>query len=58
MNKWNLKDKSQEEVSKILSDAWMNVIIDENTIFNPLMNIPQEFTDSTHLFFLHLKYSG
>lgn len=54
MNKWNLKDKSQEEVSKILSDAWMNVIIDENTIFNPLMNIPQEFTDSTHLFFLHL----
>jgi intein/homing endonuclease len=48
------KDKSPEEVNKILSDAWLNIVVDENKIFNPLTNIPDFISEKPHLYYTWL----
>lgn len=48
--KKKFKDKTPEEIQKILGDAWLNVIIDTSTIHNPLANIPDIIMDDPHLY--------
>lgn len=52
--KWNAKDKSPEDVRKMLTDAWLNIYVNEDTMFNPLMNIPKEYEENPHLYYLYL----
>lgn len=52
--KFNLKDKSPEEVSKILADAWLNIYVDTDTIFNPITEYPREWEDNLHMYYLYL----
>lgn len=54
MKSLNLKDKSPEEIAKILGDAWLNIVVDENTLFNPLAEIPEECRDKPQLYFTWL----
>lgn len=44
----NLKDKSPEEIQMILSDAWLNLDISNNLIYNPLENIPENYDKNIH----------
>lgn len=37
-----------------LSDAWLNVIIDESKVTNKLKNVPSQFEDTPHLFITYL----
>lgn len=48
------KDKSPEEVNKILSDAWLNIVVDDNKIFNPITNIPEYLSDKPHIYYTWL----
>lgn len=48
------KDKSPEEVNKILSDAWLNIVVDENKLFNPITNIPDYLSDKPHIYYTWL----
>ena len=52
--KWNAKDKSPEDVRKLLTDAWLNIYVNEDTLFNPLMNMPKEYEENPHLYYLYL----
>jgi hypothetical protein len=38
-----ITDKSEEEIQKMLSDAWLNIDVDENQIYNPLAEFPAEY---------------
>lgn len=52
--KFDIRNKDKNEINKILSDAWLNIIVDESTLFNPLMNIPEECREKEHLYILWL----
>lgn len=45
---------TQEKIEKIQSDAWLNVIVNDNTIANPLEIIPELYQDSPQLFFTYM----
>jgi intein/homing endonuclease len=45
-----LKDKSAQEVNKILGDAWLNLVFDETTLYNPLLDIPSICRETPHLY--------
>jgi hypothetical protein len=49
--KFDLSKKTPEEIQTILSDAWLNIIVDENTLYNPLENLPENALNSPHLYF-------
>ncbi len=38
--KFDIKNKDKTQINKILSEAWLNIVVDESTLFNPLTNIP------------------
>lgn len=54
MKNSKLKDKSPEEIAKILGDAWLNIRVNENTLYNPLAEIPSICRDDPHLYFTWL----
>jgi hypothetical protein len=45
------RDKSPQEIQQILADAWLNIIVDENTLYNPLLNMADELIDTPHLYY-------
>jgi len=38
-------------IDQILKDAWLGIVINENTLFNPLMDIPPEAKDRPELYY-------
>lgn len=50
----SLKDKSSDEIAKILGDAWLNIKVDESTLWNPLANIPSFCQDRPQEYFAWL----
>lgn len=46
----NFKDKSPQELNKMLGDAWLNIYADEKTLWNPLEDIPDDYIDKPHLY--------
>lgn len=49
-----LSNRSPEEIQKILGDAWLNIVVDERTLFNPILNIPPAAADHPHLYYTWL----
>jgi hypothetical protein len=45
---------TEEKIAKIRDDAWLNVIVNEKTLNNPLDIIPAMYSDDPHLFFTYL----
>lgn len=45
---------SQEELEDILKDAWLDLKVDEEKLFNPLKSIPAELEDDPHLYIMWL----
>jgi hypothetical protein len=45
---------SKIEIEQILNDAWYKIIVDEETLFNPLKHIPAELEEDPHLYFMWL----
>jgi hypothetical protein len=43
-------DLSTAEINKILGDAWLNIHVDENKLYNPLLTIPESCADFPHLY--------
>lgn len=53
-SKKQLKDKSPEEIHRILSDAWLNIYVEnENRLGNPL-NWPPEFSEDPHSYLTYV----
>ena len=50
----NLKNKDAQEISKIIEDAWLNIRVNEDTLYNPLESIPEESKENPHLYFTWL----
>ncbi len=46
----NLSNRSPDEINQILADAWLNIEIDNNKIFNPLATIPADYEKEPHKF--------
>lgn len=45
-----LGDMSQQEINKLLGDAWLNIRVDENQLYNPLLDFPANCSDDPHLY--------
>lgn len=54
MVKFNSKDKSPEDIQKLLEESWMNVTFKDDTLFNPLVSIPPDSENQIHLYILYL----
>lgn len=54
MPKYDLNDKDPEQIQKILSEAWLNIDVDENSLFNPLETIPDCTKDNPSLYYAWL----
>jgi hypothetical protein len=48
------KDISPEERQRLLSEAFMNIKVKDNEIWNPLTSFPKECADNPHLYILYL----
>ena len=44
----------EKEINQILEDAWLNIKVDEEKLFNPLKYIPPEFEEEPHLYIMWL----
>lgn len=44
------KIRTPDELQKLLEDAWLNIVVDETKIYNPLLKIPEELEDKPHLY--------
>lgn len=44
----------QSDIDKILDDAWLNIVVNPKTLFNPLGYIPPELENEPHLYILWL----
>jgi hypothetical protein len=42
--------RNQKLVKQLLDDAYLNILVDPETIWNPLRKIPDEFADYPHLY--------
>lgn len=49
-----LKVKSKEELNKIAGEAWLNLDVDEQKIYNPLLEIPPFMEDKPHIYIAYL----
>lgn len=38
-----IAERSEEEIQRILGDAWLNIQVDEDSLYNPLATIPAEY---------------
>lgn len=47
-NKHNIK--TPDQLYKMLDDAWLNIVVDETKIYNPLVQIPEELEDKPELY--------
>ena len=54
MSKINIQNLDQFELNKLLADAWLNIRVDDNEIWNPLNEIPSECADHPELWFTYL----
>ncbi len=54
LSKKKLRDISPEERNKILSEAWLNIQVDDRKIFNPLSQIPKTCEENPHLYIMWL----
>lgn len=53
-NKLKVKDLSEVEKQRILSDAWLNIYVDEKKIWNPLLNFPPICEDDPYKYVIWL----
>ena len=49
-----IKTLSPTVISELLRDAWLNIRVNEKTLYNPLEHIPVEFDDNPHIYILWL----
>lgn len=42
--------RNKKLVNQILEDAYLGILVDPNTLFNPLLHIPDEFAEEPHLY--------
>lgn len=49
-----IKDRSKEEIQQIIKDSWLNIYVNESTIYNPMMSMPVEFEDRPELYITYL----
>lgn len=55
MKKIDISKKSPQEIQKILSEAYMNIYIEnDNELYNPLLEIPEDMSERPELFITHL----
>lgn len=54
IDKKKLKDKSPDDLRKILADAWLNMSFDEDKLFDPLARVPDHIKDKPHLWYTYL----
>jgi flavodoxin len=47
----DLKNRSPEEINKILKDAWTGLIFNDDTLYNPLAVVPKELEETPHLYY-------
>jgi hypothetical protein len=53
--KFDISKKTPDEIQKFLSEAYMNIYIDdENQLYNPLVDIPPEFEENPEYFITNL----
>ena len=50
MLKTKLNIKRPDDLHKLLEDAWLNIVVDETKIYNPLVKIPEEVEDKPELY--------
>lgn len=50
MLKTRLDIRKPDDLHKILEDTWLNIIVDETKIYNPILKIPEELEDKPHLY--------
>lgn len=43
-----------QKIHEVISDAWLNIYVNENTLFNPLESFPAYFDDKPHEYVLWL----
>lgn len=48
------KPKDMAEINRMLGDAWLNINVDEKTLFNPMETIPAVWIDTPELYFTWL----
>lgn len=44
----------EKTLNQVIQDAWLNIRVDENTLYNPLTHIPIEFEENPHIYILWL----
>lgn len=51
---------TEKNIQRVLNDAWLNIDIDYDKLFNPLAHIPEEFMDEPYMYitwlFSHPEY--
>ena len=50
MTKLNISNYSKEELNRILADAWLNINIKAEQLYNPLVNIPEICNENPHYY--------
>lgn len=48
------KSLTEKQIDNLLEDAWLKIKVDEEFLFNPLSDIPDEFADDPHLYVIWL----
>ena len=48
------KQVDQDRIQEIIHDAWLNIRVNESTLFNPLDHIPMDLEDDPHIYVLWL----
>jgi hypothetical protein len=54
MTKLKIDNFSQEEINRLLSDAWLNINVKPEDLYNPLLNIPEFCSENPHHYFTWL----
>ena len=49
-----IKKTDNDKITQIIQDAWLNIRVNEDSLFNPLAHIPIEFEESPHIYVLWL----
>lgn len=44
------KFKNPEQINQVLQDAWLNIYVDEKTMYNPFDQIPEELSENPELY--------
>lgn len=54
LSKIRVNNLSQEETNKLLSEAWLNIQVDDKNLFNPLAKIPPSFEERPEMYYTWL----